>query len=323
MSLRQWGEKPYYSLDYYLKQTYGKKLYKLSLNAGLTCPNRDGTLGTRGCIFCSEGGSGDFSSSSALSITEQIEEAKKKVDPKLKPSKDITGFIPSTSNYIAYFQAFTNTYGDLTYLNKIYTEAINHPDIAILSIATRPDCLNEDILNLLAALNERKPVWIELGLQSCHEKTAKFIRRGYSLPVFEEAVYNLRKRHLTTIIHLILGLPGENASDIIESVSYVASLPIQGVKLQLLHILKNTDLAKYNPSVFTMEKYADLIIRCIENLPKDIVIHRITGDGPKNLLVAPLWSSNKKAVLNLIHKEFKNRKTWQGKKLETTNKSNL
>jgi radical SAM protein (TIGR01212 family) len=323
MSLRQWGEKPYYSLDYYLKQTYGKKLYKLSLNAGLTCPNRDGTLGTRGCIFCSEGGSGDFSSSSALSITEQIEEAKKKVDPKLKPSKDITGFIPSTSNYIAYFQAFTNTYGDLTYLNKIYTEAINHPDIAILSIATRPDCLNEDILNLLAALNERKPVWIELGLQSCHEKTAKFIRRGYSLPVFEEAVYNLRKRHLTTIVHLILGLPGENASDIIESVSYVASLPIQGVKLQLLHILKNTDLAKYNPSVFTMEEYADLIIRCIENLPKDIVIHRITGDGPKNLLVAPLWSSNKKAVLNLIHKEFKNRKTWQGKKLETTNKSNL
>ncbi|BCJ96478.1 TIGR01212 family radical SAM protein [Anaerocolumna cellulosilytica] len=325
MSLIQWGEKPYYSLDYYIKQTYGKKLYKLSLNAGLTCPNRDGTLGTRGCIFCSEGGSGDFSSSSTLSITAQIEAAKKKVDSKLKPPKDVTvaGSLSPASNYIAYFQAFTNTYGDLAYLEKIFTEAINHPDIAILSIATRPDCLNEDILNLLAALNERKPVWIELGLQSCHEKTARFIRRGYSLPVFEEAVNNLQKRSIITIVHLILGLPGESTSDILESVSYVASLPIQGVKLQLLHILKNTDLAVYNPSVYTMEEYADLLIRCIENLPKDMVIHRITGDGPKNLLLAPLWSSNKKAVLNLIHKEFKNRKTWQGKKLETTNKSNL
>lgn len=324
MSLRHWGDKPYYSLDYYLKQTYGRKLYKLSLNGGLTCPNRDGTLGTRGCIFCSGGGSGDFSASATLSITDQIEDAKKKVNPKWKPSKEITDSANSQNgNYIAYFQAYTNTYGELSYLEKIYTEAIHHPDIAILSIATRPDCLNDEVLSLLARLNEIKPIWVELGLQTRHEDTAKFIRRGYSLPIFETAVANLQARNITTLVHLILGLPGESTSDILETVSYVASMPVQGVKLQLLHILKDTDLAAYNFKTLTMEEYVDLLINCIEILPYDMVIHRLTGDGPKNLLLAPLWSGNKKAVLNLIHKELKKRETWQGKKLETNSEPNL
>ncbi|WP_097015704.1 TIGR01212 family radical SAM protein [Anaerocolumna aminovalerica] len=309
--MQVWGDKPYYSLNYYLKQEFGQKVYKLSLNGGMTCPNRDGTLGTSGCIFCSLGGSGDFAASPELSVTNQIEEAKKLVKGKIN-GKDIT------EKYIAYFQAYTNTYGEISHLRNIFTEAISHPDIAALSIATRPDCLADDVIALLADLNKIKPVWIELGLQTCHEKTSLLIRRGYSLSCFEEAVKNLHQINVTMVVHIILGLPGESFSDMLETISYITSfhkkgMPIQGIKLQLLHVLKNTDLAKYSFHVLSLEEYMDILISCIEMLPKDMVIHRLTGDGPKSLLIAPLWSSNKKLVLNRIHKEFKIRKTWQGK----------
>lgn len=306
--MTHWGEKRYYSLDYYLKQTYGEKLYKISLNAGMTCPNRDGTLGTRGCIFCSRGGSGDFASDVNLSITEQIEAGKCLI------AKKQTG-----SSYIAYFQAYTNTYGPVDKLRAIFTEAINHPEIQILSIATRPDCLDNEILDLLAELNTKKPVWVELGLQTIHESTAKFIRRGYPLSVFEEAVKNLRARGITVIAHTILGLPGETPEMVKETILYLNQQDIQGIKLQLLHILTDTDLADcYQSSPFpvlSMEEYFDLLSMCLCNLREDIVIHRLTGDGPKSLLIAPLWSGNKRYVLNQMQAYFKKHDIWQGKEL--------
>ncbi len=302
----RWGEKPYHSLDYELKRQFGEKVYKLALNGGMTCPNRDGKVGTRGCIFCSQGGSGDFAASASLSISDQIDLEERLLLTK-RPVK----------KYIAYFQAYTNTYGELSYLRKIFTEAINRPEIAALSIATRPDCLSEEILDLLEELNEQKPVWIELGLQTIHEKTAKFIRRGYPLSCFEEAVHNLHLRRLTVIVHVILGLPGETKSEMIQTVSYLNHQPIQGIKLQLLHILKQTDLADYYEAhpfhVLEMDEYVSLIIDCLEILSPDITVHRLTGDGPKDLLIAPLWSTKKRSVLNAIHQELKNRHTWQGR----------
>lgn len=306
-----WNEKRYVSLDYYLKETFGKKIYKISLNAGMTCPNRDGTLDDRGCIFCSKGGSGDFAASPKLSIEEQIDEGKKLVERKL-PLKMKTG------SYIAYFQAFTNTYAPIDYLRNVFTKAILHPDVVALSIATRPDCLSSEVVSLLTELNKIKPVWVELGLQTCHEESAKLIRRGYSLPVFEDAVNKLSSSNITTIVHVIIGLPYETREHILQTVSYVSSKPIQGIKLQLLHVLKDTDLANIDFELFTMEEYIDIVIQCIEMLPPSIVIHRLTGDGNKQELIAPQWSGNKKLVLNSIHKELKERDTWQGKLYNAT-----
>lgn len=226
----------YYSLNNYLRDTFGEKVYKLSLNAGFTCPNRDGTIDTRGCIFCSKGGSGDFAESASLSITEQIESGKKRVERKIKSGK-----------YIAYFQAFTNTYAPLDILREKFYEAINHKDIVALSIATRPDCLGEDVLKLLVELNSIKPVFVELGLQTIHEESAKYIRRGYNLDVYDKAVENLKKTGVNIVVHIILGLPNETKADMLESVKYVCDSGIDGIKLQLLHVLKNTDLEKdYN-----------------------------------------------------------------------------
>lgn len=307
---KTWNDKRYYSLNYYLKQSFGKKIYKISLNGGMTCPNRDGTLGSRGCIFCSKGGSGDFASSSLLSIEEQIEAGKNLVKNKLS-TNDLTG--DTSGNYIAYFQAFTNTYAKVSYLRNIYSSAIHHPDIVALSIATRPDCLSDEIILLLQELNQIKPVWIELGLQTCHEESARFIRRGYSLPIFEEAMTKLNKANIETIVHLIIGLPGESSDDVLASVSYVTKFKIQGIKLQLLHVLKDTDLAEYDFPILTLEEYVDIIIRCLEHIPENVVIHRLTGDGNKNELIKPLWSGNKKLVLNTINQELKKRDTWQGK----------
>ncbi|TCT14649.1 hypothetical protein EDC18_105130 [Natranaerovirga pectinivora] len=301
-----WDSKPYYSLSTYYKALYHDKVYKISLNGGFTCPNRDGTIDSRGCIFCSEGGSGDFASSDYLSITDQIEEGKKRLANK-KIGK----------GFIAYFQAFTNTYGSIDKLRNIYFEAIHHPDIVGISIATRPDCLSDDVLDLLSELNTIKKVWLELGLQTIHNETAKVIRRGYSLHCFDEAVKKLYALNLDIVVHLIIGLPNESREDILESIKYIAHLPISGVKLQLLHVLKYTDLAKlyYDEQLKVLEKdeYIDLIIDCIEHLPPDMVIHRITGDGPKSILIAPFWSGNKKDVLNSILKRFKERNTYQGK----------
>lgn len=285
----------YYSFNQYLRDKFGCKVYKISINGGFTCPNRDGTIDTRGCIFCSAGGSGDFAESPTLSITQQIENGKKRVEKKIKSGK-----------YIAYFQAFTNTYAPIDVLREKYFEAVNHPDIVMLSIATRPDCLSSEILNLLNEINKIKPVMVELGLQTIHEKTAKYIRRGYSLKVYDEAVKNLKDIGINTVVHLIIGLPLESKEDILESVKYVCDSKIDGIKLQLLHILKGTDLEKdYQNGLFcalTMEEYLDIIKSCVEIIPKNIVIHRLTGDGAKKDLIAPLWSADKKRVLNAINK---------------------
>ena len=307
MQLRNTSDKPYYSLNNYLLENFGEKLYKLSLDGGMTCPNRDGQIDTRGCIFCSsEHGSGDFAASRTLSITEQIETAKEKVAGKF-----------SGSHYIAYFQAFTNTYADVSYLENIFMEAIIHPDIKVLSIATRPDCLPDDVLNLLGRLNKIKPVWIELGLQTIHQKTADYIRRGYALDCYEAAVDKLHTLGIPVITHVIIGLPGEAKSDMLETVRYLNKVGTDGVKLQLLHVLKDTDLADdYLNGQFkelSLEEYSDIIINSLEVLSPDIVIHRLTGDGPKKLLLAPLWSSNKKHVLNTLHSEIRRRNTYQGK----------
>lgn len=298
----------YNSLNNYLKTKYGCKIYKLSLSSGLSCPNRDGTLSSSGCIFCSNGGSGEFASDCHLNITEQIEYAKTKVSKKIKDGK-----------YIAYFQSFTNTYGDVNYLRKIFTEAINHPDIVALSIGTRPDCLPDNILELLDELNQIKPVWVELGLQTIHESTAKYINRGYSLNVFDTAVSKLNSLNIDVIVHLIIGLPFETSKDIIDSVKYVCSKPISGIKLHLLHVLKNTPLEKEyllnKFKVLSLEEYTNILAECLCNIPPDIVIHRITGDGPKSLLIAPKWSADKKRVLNYINHYFEDFGVIQGKSL--------
>ncbi|MGI6095325.1 MAG: TIGR01212 family radical SAM protein [Lachnospiraceae bacterium] len=301
-----WNEKPYHSFDYMLKECFQEKVYKVALNGGMTCPNRDGALDTRGCIFCSAGGSGDFAGDKNQSITQQIEEQKSRIQKKRSADK-----------LIAYFQAYTNTYAPTAYLERLYKEAISHPDVVALSIGTRPDCLGEDVLDLLTELQKEKPVWIELGLQTIHERTARYIRRGYPLSCFEEAVSQLRKRQIPVIVHTILGLPGEAREDILQTIKYLNAKDIQGIKLQLLHVLKGTDLAidyqEKKFSVYTMEEYIDLVINCLEYLSPDIVIHRLTGDGPRDLLIAPVWSSAKRTVLNTLHHEMKRRNTWQGR----------
>ena len=291
-ALKAWRGKPYRSLNAYLHECFGQKLHKIALNGGFTCPNRDGTLDTRGCIFCSAEGSGDFA-------VDQLPD------------------VSDVSPFIAYFQSFTNTYGSIERLEHCYMQAICHPDTAVLSIATRPDCLPDEVIHLLQRLNKIKPVWVELGLQTIHESTAQFIRRGYPLDTFTNAVYRLRSAGIEVIVHTILGLPGESIEDMIETHRFLSTLPIQGAKLQLLHIIKGTDLDKIYTKdpfhVFTLEEYTDVLIQCIEVLRQDIVLHRITGDGPKHLLTAPLWSGYKKQVLNTIHHAFKEKNTWQGR----------
>lgn len=303
---KRWNDKRYYSLDYYLKETFGEKVYKIALSGSKTCPNRDGTLGTKGCIFCSEGGSGDFAQNASLSVTEQIASGKKLLKEKYTGNK-----------FIAYFQSYTGTYAPIDYLEKIFFEAIENDDIVALSIATRPDCLGDEVIDLLYRLNQIKPVWVELGLQSIHESTAAFIRRGYDLSCFETALTKLKSIGVLTIVHAIIGLPFETEDMIIETIDYLAHKKIDGIKLQLLHILKYTELADlYNDNFFkalSLEEYTDIVVRCIEHLPANMVIHRITGDGPKNILIAPTWSLNKKLVLNTINKKLKQKNTYQGR----------
>ncbi|SES76719.1 TIGR01212 family radical SAM protein [[Clostridium] polysaccharolyticum] len=310
--MKIWNDKRYYSLDYYLKQTYGEKVYKISLNGGMTCPNRDGKIGVGGCIFCSTGGSGDFAAPKSDSVTAQIDNA-------------IAGISRSKSvgsKFIAYFQAFTNTYAPVAYLEKLFTEAIAHPNIVGLSIATRPDCLPDDVLELLSSLNKKKPVWVELGLQTTNEQSAAFIRRGYPLSVFDDAVLKLYNLGIETIVHIIVGLPHETERDILNSVTYVSQLPVQGIKLQLLHVIKGTDLANHINEfhILTMEEYVDLVIHCLEILPEHIVVHRITGDGPKDLLLAPAWSMRKREVMNKINQQLAVRSTWQGRLFQPARK---
>lgn len=305
-------------LNSYLKNRFEKKIYKISLDAGMTCPNRDGTIDTRGCIFCSEGGSGDFTASCSLSITEQINTGKTLVSKKIK-NEDNTG------QYIAYFQAYTNTYAPIDRLRTIYMEAATNKDIVAISIATRPDCIDAQIMDLIYEIHQIKPVFIELGLQTSNEESASFIRRGYTNKIFEDAINLITKYNdklhssnpIHIVVHTIIGLPNEDYPVMLETIKYINQFPIHGIKLQLLHILTNTDLAKEyekNPfKVLSLEEYTDILIKLLENLREDIVIHRMTGDGPKNILIAPEWSKNKRNVLNYINKQLTLRDTVQGR----------
>lgn len=288
----------YYSLNDYLKNTFGCKVYKVSIDGGFTCPNRDGTIGTGGCIFCSAGGSGEFAQSRCLSITEQIERGKELVKNKLP--RDNSG------KYIAYFQAFTNTYAPVEILRSKYMEAVSHPDIVAISIGTRPDCLPPEVISLLCEINRIKPVWVELGLQTIHEATSCYIRRGYTLDVYDVAVRKLKNAGLYIVTHVILGLPGETEPDMLETVKYVADSGVDGIKLQLLFILRNTDLEKEyllgKIKCMEMDEYISLLKKCVSLLPGEMVVHRVTGDPDKKSLVAPLWTTDKKRVLNAIKK---------------------
>ena len=340
-----WHGKPYYSLDAYCKNTYGEKLYKTSLDAGLSCPNRDGTLGTGGCIFCSAGGSGDFAARISYSgdfaaeiscSTPSGPETDK--DAALKDSFH-QAYVQSLSllqgketghKFIAYFQAYTNTYGPVSYLEKIFSLALEEPTVAGISIATRPDCISPEIMELLIRLKSSyapKFIWIELGLQTIHEKTAAFIRRAYTLSCFTECLNRLHDANIPVIVHVILGLPGETKSNMLETIEYLNTTPVSGIKLQLLHILKGTDLGQLYlgaPDQYcklnSLEQYLDILIPCITHLRPDIVIHRLTGDAPRALLLAPLFSRNKRLVLNTLHKKMKEQNAFQGQYFEERKK---
>ena len=295
-------------LSGYLKRLFGCKVYKLSLVGCTSCPNRDGTIGVGGCIFCSENGSGEFAEKKKNSVADQIEAAKKQVAKKLKGNQEV--------KYIAYFQSFTNTYAPIDKLRKLFFAAINHPDIAILSIATRPDCLSSEVIALLKELNCIKPVWVELGLQTIHKKTAEYIRRGYELAVYDEAVKVLHEIGISVITHMIIGLPGESEQMIYETAEHIGKTA-DGIKIHTLYVQKGTDL--YNEyqkglvPIFDMDRYIDILIGCIERLPENIVIHRMTGDGDKKTLVAPMWTANKRHVLNSINARFKAVQIKQGR----------
>lgn len=299
------------TLNAYLKNRFGRKIYKLTLDGGMTCPNRDGKVGFGGCIFCGGNGSGSFCPSVDLSITAQIEEGKKLLKNKIKEG-----------GYIAYFQSHTNTYAAVPYLRKIFYEAVNHPDIVGISIGTRPDCLEDEVLKLLEELAKIKPLWVELGLQTIHENTANLINRCYPLKVYDEVVKNLKSIGAEVVTHVILGLPGESKEQMLETVAYSSKVS-DGIKLQLLHVLKDTKLyemyQKEPFKIFSMEEYTELLCRCIEIIPKKVVIHRMTGDGDKRLLVEPMWSGNKKVVLNYINKVFLEKDIVQGCKAEENN----
>lgn len=305
----RWDNKRYYSLDYYNKQTYGAKVYKLSLDANMTCPNRDGKISKGGCIFCSEGGSGDNAGLRTDSIKEQLQSQREFIKSKYNGQK-----------YIAYFQAYTNTYASVDYLRKVYYEAIADNDIVGLNIATRPDCLDDDVMELLFEISKKTKLSVELGLQTIHENTADIINRGYKLNVFDEAVQRLSDIGVPIVVHLILGLPFETQKDILASINYLNMKNIQGIKLQLLHILENTKLAdiyrKQKFHIFSLEEYVELLMKCLESLRPDIVIHRLTGDGPKELLIEPKWSLKKINVFNLLHHNMKVEDSFQGKYYE-------
>ena len=298
----------YYSLNRYLRETFGEKVYKLALDGGMTCPNRDGTLGTRGGIFCSTGGSGDFAQGRCGSVAGEIEGARARLRSKTGAEK-----------FIAYFQTYTNTYAPVEYLETRFSEAISDPSVAALSIGTRPDCLSGEVVELLGRLNRIKPVWVELGLQTIHPDTAGYIRRGYELAVYEDALRRLKAAGITVIVHVILGLPGEDRERMLQTIDYLGG-PHRpdGVKLQLLHVLEGPVLAEdWREGKFRCmepQEYYDLLCDCLERLPPDMVIHRLTGDGPKRILLAPLWTGDKKRVLNDLNRTLMRRNVRQGAK---------
>ena len=311
-----WGDKRYHTLNYELRKEFGQKVMKLSLDGGFTCPNRDGTIGNRGCIFCGEEGSGEFAGSRTLSIEEQIWQQKKFLSNKW-----------NTDKYIAYFQNFTNTYSSYEDLRDKYFEAISQEGVVGLAIATRPDCMSKQVLELLTELNQKTYLWIELGLQTIHESTAKFIRRGYALEIYERAIQELKDRNIKVVTHLIFGLPGESKKDILNSVKHLANTDTWGVKFHLLYIQKGTDLyqyyLKYPFPILNREEYISLVVDGLELLPKEMVVHRLTGDGKRDLLFEPRWSLDKLKVLSGIDKEFKSRNSYQGLISIVSNYSNI
>lgn len=307
-----WHGKPYYSLDAYCKNTFHQKCYKIALNAHMTCPNRDGLLDTRGCIFCSAGGSGDFAVSDRGSI--------EGIEAQLEEGLRLFGSKKVGNSFIAYFQAYTNTYAPISYLKQIFTQALSSPRICGISIATRPDCLPKEVLTLFARLKEQFPekfIWVELGLQTIHRQTAVYIRRGYPLATFEAALEALHALDIPVITHVILGLPHETEKMQLETIDYLNGQNIFGIKLQLLHILENTDLAREyregRVNVLKKEEYLHLLIQCLERLSPGIVVHRVTGDGPGKSLLAPDWSRNKRDVLNSLHRLMREQNSFQGK----------
>lgn len=305
-TIRRWGDKPYHSLDYEMKRRFGEKVYKISLTGGTTCPNRDGTLDHRGCIFCSERGSGDFASPRYGSVTEQINQEISRLQKQKR-----TG-----NKFIAYFQSFTGTYAPVSLLRQMYEEAMAHPDVVLLSVATRPDCLPDDILHLLAECRKKMPVMIELGLQTIHADTVSYIRRCYPTEVYDRAVARLTSIGIEVVTHVIAGLPGETKEDFLKTVSHTVCQKSDGIKLQLLHVLQGTDLAKeyaqHTFDVLSLDDYLDYITAALCILPPEMVIHRVTGDGPRDLLAAPLWSLDKRHVLNALHQKMKREHIWQG-----------
>ena len=296
----------YLSLGSYTKEKFGTKLYKLALDGGFTCPNRDGTLGTRGCIFCSGRGSGDFAESTAEGVAAAIERAKGRVAHKNRGG-----------GYIAYFQSYTATYAPIEKLEALFTAAVRCEEVRVLSVATRPDCLSNETVELLKRLNESKPVWVELGLQTVHEETARYIRRGYETAVYFDAVRRLHEAGLTVITHMIIGLPGETEEMIYKTAEAIGRVGSDGVKFQLLHVLRHTDLAdEFRTGKFVlpdMDEYIRILAGCVERVPKDMVIHRMTGDGAKRELIAPEWSADKKKVLNAINRYFEENDIIQGR----------
>ncbi len=301
----EWNGKRYHSLNYFLREKFGGKVFKISLDGGFSCPNRDGTISKGGCIFCSERGSGDFAGERCFSITKQFEDIKNMMNKKWKDGK-----------YIAYFQAYTNTYAPVEVLKRKYDEAIDQKDVVSLAIATRPDCIGAEILDLLEEYSKKVYTWVELGLQTSNDTTAKLINRGYKLEVFEEAVSGLSQRGIDVVAHVILGLPGETKEDMIDTIKYLAKLPIKGIKLHLLHVMENTTLEElYNNGKLKLlekDEYIDLICEAITLLPQDIVVHRLTGDAPRALLVGPMWSLKKWEILNAIDDKLEREHLYQG-----------
>lgn len=296
----------YNSVSDYYRKKYGCKVYKLSLKGADTCPNRDGTVGTGGCIFCSKAASGEFSEDKIGTVSEQLERAKKRVSKKIKEGK-----------YIAYFQSFSNTYGDANYLKNLFSQAIKPDYIVGIAIGTRPDCLSEEVLNILSEINAQKPVTVELGLQTSNDKTAEYINRCYKTEVFDTAVKKLKAREIEVVAHMIIGLPFETEEDMLNTAKYIANSGADGIKFHLLHILKDTKLAlDYEKGTFStldLETYTAILKKCIEVISPEMTVHRITGDPPKSELIAPEWSADKKRVLNYINKCFKEQNLIQGK----------
>lgn len=304
--IKNWEGKKYYTLNYFLRNKFGEKVFKISLDAGFSCPNRDGTISKGGCLYCSERGSGDFAGDRNFSISSQFQDIKAMMKNKWKSGK-----------YIAYFQAYTNTYGEIQELRRKYEEAIKQEGVVALAIATRPDCLSQEVIELVSEYNSKLYTWIELGLQTSNEKTAKIINRGYTLDIFEDALGRLRRKNIDVVVHTIFGLPGESREDMLNTIKYLANKEIQGIKIHLLHLLKGTPLVKLYEQgklrFLEKDEYIDLVCEAITLLPESIVIHRLTGDAPRNLIIGPMWSLKKWEVLNDIDKKLNDEELYQGK----------